>query len=93
MTRSKLRDHPCLHLPTLESDLTSDFKTSRLYNFKTRQLQDFTTCPAEGLISAMFIGLGQARVYNTVVVGFVRFIHHYNGRFIPINAGYNDRFI
>ena len=41
----------------------------------------------------MFIGLGQARVYNTVVVGFVRFIHHYNGRFIPINAGYNDRFI
>ena len=91
MTRSKLRDHPCLHLPTLESDLTSDFKTSRLYNFKTRQLQDFTTCPAEGLISAMFIGLGQARVYNTVVVGFVRFIHHHNSRFIQINARYNDR--
>ena len=96
MTRSKPRDHPCLHLPTLESDLMSDFKTSRLYDFKTRQVQDFTSSrpynlPAEGLISAMFIGLGQARVYNTVVVGFVRFIHHHNRRFIQINARYNDR--
>ena len=96
MTRSKPRDHPCLHLPTLESDLMSDFKTSRLYDFKTRQVQDFTASrpynlPAEGLISAMFIGLGQARVYNTVVVGFVRFIRHHNSRFIQINARYNDR--
>ena len=86
------------HIRKWPNEWLQDFKTSRLYDVKTRQVQDFTASrpynlPAEGLISAMFIGLGQARVYNTVVVGFVRFIHHYNGRFIPINAGYNDRFI